>query len=55
MSILNQPRGRADAEEAAEPPLRQIIELLEQVMCKHDAAKLAISALEIYEDRNHAL
>ena len=48
-SILTQPRGRRDAEEAAEPPLRQIIEVLQQVMCAHDAEKLAISVLEIYE------
>jgi hypothetical protein len=37
-------------EEAAEPPLRQIIEVLEQVMCTHDAEKLAISVLEIDGD-----
>lgn len=43
------PRKRLDAKEAAEPPLRQIIEVLEQVMCTHDAEKLAISVLEIYE------
>ena len=43
------PRGRPDAEEAAEPPLRQIIEVLQQVMCAHDAEKLAISVLEICE------
>jgi len=49
ISTLTQPRGRLDAEEAAEPPLRQIIEVLQQVMCAHDAEKLAISALEIYE------
>ncbi len=48
-SILTQPRGRLDAEEAAEPPLRQIIDVL-QVMCIHDAEKRAISVLEIYED-----
>jgi hypothetical protein len=41
---------RSDAEEAAEPPLRQIIDVLEQVMCAHDAEKLAISVLEIYDD-----
>ena len=35
-------------EEAVEPALRQIIEALQQVMCKHDAEKLAISVLEIY-------
>lgn len=29
-SILTQPSGRVDAEEAAEPPLRQIIEVLRQ-------------------------
>jgi hypothetical protein len=36
-------------ESAAEPPLRQIIEVLQQVMRTHDAEKLAISPLEIYE------
>jgi hypothetical protein len=35
--------------ETAEPPLRQIIEVLQQVMCTHDAENLAISALEIYK------
>jgi hypothetical protein len=49
-SILTQPRGRLKAEEATEPTLRQIIEVLGQVMCRHDAEKLAISVLEIYED-----
>jgi hypothetical protein len=49
-SILTEPRGRLDAERAAEPPLRQIIEVLQQVMCKHDAEKLAISVLEIHKD-----
>jgi hypothetical protein len=39
-----------DVEETAQPPLRQIIEVLQQVMCTHDAEKLAISVLEIYED-----
>jgi hypothetical protein len=48
-SILTGPRRRLDAEEAAEPPLRQIIEVLQQVMCTHDAEKLAIAVLEIYE------
>ena len=47
-SILTGPRGLADAE-MAEPPLRQIIEVLQQVMCTHDAEKLAISVLEICE------
>jgi hypothetical protein len=31
------------------PPLRQIIDVLQQVMCTHDAEKLAISVLEIYK------
>ena len=43
-------RGRSDEEEAAEPPLRQIITVLQQVMCTHDAEKLAISVLEVYGD-----
>jgi hypothetical protein len=45
-SVLAGPR-RLDAENAAEPPLRQIIDVLQQVMCTHDAEKLAISVLEI--------
>ena len=52
-SILAGPRRRLEAKEpteATEPPLRQIIEVLEQVMCTHDAEKLAISVLEIWED-----
>ena len=49
-SILAGPRRRLDAEEAAQPPLRQIIEVLQHVMCTHDAEKLAISVLEIHED-----
>ena len=49
MSILTQPHGHRDVE-TAEPPLRQIIEVLQQVMCMHDAEKLAISVLEIYKD-----
>ena len=49
-SILTGPRGRTDAERTAEPPLRQIIEMLQQVMCTHEAEKLAISVLEICED-----
>ena len=49
-SILTRPpRERLDAEEAAEPPLRQIIDVLQQVTCTHDAEKRAISVLEIYE------
>jgi hypothetical protein len=50
-SVLVGPR-RLAAENAAEPPLRQIIDVLLQVMCPHDAEKLAISVLEIYEDRH---
>lgn len=37
-------------EEAAEPPLRHFIEVLQQVMRTYDAEKLAISVLEIWED-----
>jgi len=37
--------------DAAEPPLRQIIEVLQQVMCTHDAEKLAIAVLEIYSSK----
>jgi hypothetical protein len=48
MSILTQPHRRLNAESSAEPPLRQIIDVL-QVMCTHDAEKLAISVLEIYQ------
>jgi hypothetical protein len=51
-SIVTHPHGR-DEESAAEPPLRQIIEVLQQVMCTHDAEKLAISVLEIYDDGYH--
>ena len=47
VSILTQPRGYAGTDKAAEPPLRQIIDVLQQVMCTHDAEKLAISVLEI--------
>jgi hypothetical protein len=54
-SILAGPHRRVDSEEAAEPPLRQIIDVLQQVMCTHDAEKLAISVLEIYEDSDHLL
>jgi hypothetical protein len=48
-SILTQPRRRLNAEEAVEPAVRQIIEVLQQVMCTHDAEKLAIAVLEIWE------
>jgi len=50
MSILTRPRGRLDTESAAEPPLRQIIEVLQQVMCTQNAEKLAMSLLEIWKD-----
>jgi hypothetical protein len=49
-SIQAQPRRRLDEEETAEPLLRQIIKVLQQVMCTHDAEKLGISVLEIWED-----
>ncbi len=48
-TILTRPRRSCDTELAVEPPLRQIIDVLQQVMCTHDAEKLAISALEIYK------
>jgi hypothetical protein len=46
MSILTGPH-RVDIERG-EPPLREIIEVLQQVMCTHDAEKLAIAVLGIY-------
>ena len=49
-AILTGPHRRQDTESAAEPPLRQIIAVLQQVTCTHDTKKLAISVLEIYED-----
>jgi hypothetical protein len=49
-SILTEPHRRTDWESAAEPPFRQIIDVLGQVMCTHDAEKLAISVLEICGD-----
>src|SRR5271157_2778733 len=51
MSILAEPHGRLHAAESAEPPLRQIVDVLQQVMCAHDVEKLAISVLEICEER----
>lgn len=48
-SILTQPRGGLDVEEATEPPLRLIIEVLKQVTRTHDAEQLAISVLEFCE------
>ncbi len=52
VSILTQPRRRLDAEEGAKPPLRQMIDVLQRVMCTHDAEKLAISVLEVHELRD---
>jgi hypothetical protein len=49
ISILAGPHRPLIAEKEAEPPLRQIIDLLQQVMCTHDAEKLAISVLETYK------
>jgi hypothetical protein len=49
-SILAQKGVRADAESGIEPPIRQIVTMLKQIMCKHDAEKLAISVLEIWKD-----
>jgi hypothetical protein len=51
--ILAEPRGRLDTDSAAEPPPRQIIEVLRQVLCRHDAEKLAIFVLDIYEGGYH--
>jgi len=48
VSILTQPHTHLETETASEPPLRQIIEVLKQVMCTHDAEKLAISVLETH-------
>jgi hypothetical protein len=45
MSILTKPRRHLDME-TAEPPLREIIEVLQQVTCAHEAEKLAISVLK---------
>ena len=52
MSIPTQPRGGLDAKKAPEPPLHQIIDVLQQVLCTHDAEKLAISVLEVVGSRN---
>ncbi len=55
ISIVIQPNRRLDAKEAAEPALRQIIDVLQQVMCAHDAEKLAISVLEICKEERFPL
>jgi hypothetical protein len=47
-SILTQPH-HLDKEGVTQPPLRHIVEMLQQVMCTHDAEKLAISVLELYD------
>lgn len=52
LSILAGPRRRLGAERA-EPPLRQIIDVSQQVMCTRDAEKLAISVLEVYDNGYH--
>jgi len=45
-----QPRAKEQlAQCTADPPLRQIIDVLQQVMCTDDAEKLAISVLAIYK------
>ena len=49
MSILTGPHRRSTSENGEEPPLRQIIDVLQQVMCTHDAEKLSIAVLEILE------
>jgi hypothetical protein len=49
MSILTQPHRELNTESAEEPQLHQIIDVLQQVMCAHDAEKLAIGVLEICE------
>jgi len=46
-----QPRAKEQlAQCTADPPLRLVVEMVQQVMCTHDAEKLAISVLEIYEN-----
>jgi hypothetical protein len=50
-SILTQPSGRLDAQRAVEPPLRQIIEVLQQVTCTYDRRSLRFSLPEVYEER----
>jgi len=52
-SILTQPLRRLDTDSAAEPPPRQIIKVLRQVLCRHDAEKLAIFVPDIYEGGYH--
>jgi len=51
-SILAKPRRRLDAEETVRPPFRRIVDVLQQVVCTHDAEKLAISVLEICADHD---
>lgn len=47
-SILAQPH--TNTERSVDPPILQIVTVLQQVMCTHDAEKLAISVLEICKD-----
>jgi hypothetical protein len=42
-------RGAECRAERAGSPLCRIIDVLQQVMCTHDAEKLAIAVLEIYD------
>jgi hypothetical protein len=51
-SILGRPRGHRGLKEDSELPLRQIIDVLQQVVCLHEAERLAISALEAYVEIN---
>jgi len=46
-SILVAPRRRLDVGEAPEPPLRQIIEVLQQVMCTHELCENMLHPSEI--------
>ena len=50
ISILTQPRKRLDMESTAEPPLRQIIDVLQQVMYTHDAGKACDFCAGIFKD-----
>jgi hypothetical protein len=43
-SILTEPRKRLDTESAAEPPLRQIIDVLQQVMSSSNRIHLSANS-----------
>jgi len=49
-AFLRAPIAKISSAARPKPPLRQIIEVLQQAMCAHDAEKLAISVLEIWEE-----